>query len=687
METGIAGRGEKSQAVALLACALLMPLLAAAPQKDEATPRARAVRYEMDVRFEPDRSFLRARASVALCAAAPVATLEFELNPSLRILSVADAAGRALDFERSRRIGSPHLLVRLAEPAAEAKITFVYEGVLLRGELDYITRDAILLRDESRWYPVADLAAFAENDIRIRVPARLAAVASGELVESLTEGETRIFVWRTSRPVSSRAIAASPARLWEAGASAAPREGAGAPAVEALCGAGDAGCRALEERARGIVAHFAHRLGAFPPGRMTLFPGFPGARGALGYSAPGFLVVSEDFVKWRDAPGYAPEFLPHELAHQWFPVEVAPARAEDGWLAESLAEYLAWRYLLEKEPAAGRAMVARAMRDAVAQAPQRPLRLGLRLFALEERDALHALLYQRGLLVWRTLETVIGRSRVDAALRALFERFRGRSASVEDFQKVCEEIAGRDLGWFFAYFLDGVETPEVELRRVPAAAPNELAGEIVVRNVPAEFTVRVEMRIQTAAGPVDHSVATRGEATPFSVTLPAPAGGVALDPDARVLRWTDAARRHRAQQPLLAEVGLLERAHQFTRALGVLEQALQLDPEDLAGNHQGIYFQTGRLRHRRGEFQRAWEAFERALALESLDAMATDFFRAWARVYRARAAFRLGRLMAARAEAQLGLAMKSPALETPVAWPESSERATTAREALERLAR
>ncbi|MBI3484713.1 MAG: hypothetical protein HY012_06125, partial [Acidobacteria bacterium] len=57
---------------------------------------------------------------------------------------------------------------------------------------------------------------------------------------------------------------------------------------------------------------------------------------------------SEDVIKYHDYPGWAPEFLPHEVAHQWFPIEVTLERQEDGWLAESLAEYLAWRYLLEK---------------------------------------------------------------------------------------------------------------------------------------------------------------------------------------------------------------------------------------------------------------------------------------------------------------------------------------------------
>lgn len=648
--------------------------------------KVRADKYEIEVRFEPEKSFLLAKAAVTLRVAQKTETIEFELNPRLNILEVTDAQGRKLEFRRSGRLGSPKVQVWLAEAATaeqERKLTFAYEGTLPRGELDYITKDGILLRDESRWYPAVDLSAFTMNDISIKVPAEWQTISSGECKEPVSTARSSECRWKTLRPVSSRSVAAVPKRFSCPDRMAiGPAEG-GPSFVVFLCTPFQSApeSKSLAEKVLQLGVKYGRELGSYPHWALRIVQGFPGQRGAIGYSAPGFLVVSEDVIKYHDHPGWAPEFLPHEFAHQWFPIEVTLERQEDGWLAESLAEYLGWRYLQEKDAEQARRMVQRAMRDSLAQQPLRPLALGLKLFR-EPWEVTHATLYQRGLLVWRTLETVIDRERVDLALREYYRRFAGRSASIADFRKICEEISGRDLGWFFEYFLHGTQIPEISLRRAPSDAPNVLMGEIIVKNVPADFQVRVEMRVQTEKGAVEHSVATRGEVTPFSVNLPAAATQVTLDPDMRLLRWTEAARRHREQTKLLAQLGELEDGGEFSKAVDLCQRAIEFDPDDVAANQQQIRFVLGRMLYRAGKFAEAKREFGSALELASRETMDTDFYRAWAHVFRARIAKRFGQVSAAQKEARAGLASKSPAMETKMAWPEAPGRAMSAREAL-----
>lgn len=206
------------------------------------------------------------------------------------------------------------------------------------------------------------------------------------------------------------------------------------------------------------------------------------------------------------------------------------------WLDESLAEYLAYRYLEEREPAAARRILERALEESQAPRPLHPLAPGARLYEVVGAEAARAALRSRGMMVFRTLEAAIGRRRVDTAIKLFYERHRGGAATVEDFRALCEEVAGRDLGWFFRYYIDGAELPAVELHRLPALSPNEFAGEIVLGNVPVEFTLRVEMTLATAEGAVEHSVATRGLRTPFTVTTASPVLGFTLDPHLRVLR-------------------------------------------------------------------------------------------------------------------------------------------------------
>src|SRR5712691_12038426 len=398
MPVGIAARAHKSQeqlpaqrrrsAAGLLVVtwAVLTSVGIAAAQ--EPKQFLTAERYQIDVSFQPEKGFLHARAAMTLRAAQVAQAIELELNPHLTIQEVTDAQGRKLDFARSQRLSSPKLSVRLAEPiVAGEKITlnFTYEGVLPPGRLDYITSDGILLRDESRWYPAVDLAAFTQNRINISVPSRWRAITSGGPLGSIGAGLAATFSWKTRTPASSRSIVAMPEQ--PESCVPAPVEKGGYQEMQPLSGCyvgphEDNGKR-MAAKVHELLERYGKAFAAYKFPELYIVEGFPGQRGAMGYSAPGFLVVSEDVVKFFDYPGYAPEFLPHEVAHQWFPIEVTLARQEDAWLAESLAEYLAWRYLRERDPARARRMVAQAMRDALAPEPLPPLSLGLRLFALE----------------------------------------------------------------------------------------------------------------------------------------------------------------------------------------------------------------------------------------------------------------------------------------------------------------
>jgi tetratricopeptide (TPR) repeat protein len=680
--------------------AVMVGALLAAPNFAQQAPQVvKPERFEIDVRFEPERGFLHAKATVTMqVVSGQVRDIEFELNPHLKLLEVKDAQGRSLEFTRSGRLGSPKLSVRLAEPVGQAQgpaptanmlaLAFVYQGVLPRLPLDYITKDGILLRDESRWYPATDLAAFAEHSIRITVPPNWMALAGAELAERNDSTERtrapQIFRWN-SKQVSSRAVFAAPGHFHN-------RAGTFLDSRPRIRG----NVFAVADRAFPILQYYSNLLENQELARGSMnfrvVEGFPGARGIIGYSAPGFLIVSADVLnsqsdsleaerKWD----LAPEFLPHEIAHQWFPIEVTLKSEEDGWLAESLAEYLAWRYLQERDPEQARLMVSRAMRDSLEPEPLRPLSLGLKLFSYESQDITHKTLYQRGMLVFRTLETVIGRSRVDRTLREYYTRFAGRSASVADFRKVCEDISQRDLGWFFKYFINGTEIPEIALRRLPSSAPNEYLGEVFVKNAPPDFQVRVEMKFFTSAGVVDNSVALRGDRTPVSMSLLGPAERVVLDPDSRILRWTEAARRNREQKKLLAQLGELEDSRDFAEAVKVCEEALAIDSNDLAANAQKIRFQLARLRYRMKQYASAFDEFGRMLTANSIEPMNAEFYRVWARVYRARILRAQGKAGAAQSEIKAGLALAAPVLDSPIAWPELAGKETTARKELLRL--
>jgi tetratricopeptide (TPR) repeat protein len=419
---------------------------------------------------------------------------------------------------------------------------------------------------------------------------------------------------------------------------------------------GAAPCGVLARRAAPILQHFSAMLGPPLEPSLTLLPVFDSGESGLGYSAPGMLLLSDWAARFAGAREYAPGFLAHEIAHQWFPCGVAPASSADGWLAESLAEYLAWRYLLEADPEAAREMVAEAMRDGVAYTPAWPLSLGLRLLG-EPWSTARANLYQRGMLVFRTLETAIDRERVDLALAKFYKRYEGKSASIADFRAVCEEVAGRKLDWFFDYFIQGTEIPTVELRRLPSESPGVVAGEIVVKDFPPEGSVRVEMAIRTAQGIVEHSVATRGAVTPFSVNVPAPALGITLDPDQRILRWTEAAERSKTQTAILGPLPAHLIRKDLPPAIELVRRALAADPDDVSGRAQSLHEQLGELEREHEEFHSALADFEAAINGHSLSPFDTYLCRAKAYLFHGELQIQEGHSQEALEDALAGLAL------------------------------
>ena len=643
-----------------------------------------AENYVMDVTLDPRTGALDAKADVTFRCAAGARAIELLLNPALKLIAVRDAEGKALDAVRSSLMGSATLGVRLAQacPAGgAAKLRFEYAGTLRMRQPFYPSERFLLLRDDDEWYPLGGAFDFAESDVKVRVPAGYEARTSGNLVERKVEGEQIAYHWKTGHAEDGRALLVYPmprrsSEVQTMELPAAPGTNSGAPPlvrVEEVCNYDTAarldfgGCGTLAKRAADIVQRFTQMLGPPPEKLLTIVPGPWGGESAVGYSAPALLVVSDWGARFAGVAEYAPEFLAHEIAHQWFPDAVAPASAGDGWLAESLAEYLAWRYLLRADPEAARAMVEKAMRDGVAYAPARPLSLGLELMngASEEQEA-RATLYERGMLVFRTLETVIDRERVDRVLPEFYRRFAGRSASIADFQAVCEEMAGRKLGWFFDYYINGTRIPTIELKRGPSETPAVAAGEILVQDFPPEGSVRVEMTVRTAEGLVQHSVATRGAETPFTVNVPAPAMGITLDPDLRILRWTAAAERSRTQTEILAAVPEPITRENLPAAIEIYRRALAADPQDASERGQSLRERLGELEYAADKWSEALADLEAAINGHSISTYETYLWRTKAYLYHGVVELHDGRPKAALADAQSAMQMPRMVLERTV---------------------
>src|SRR4028118_1399350 len=63
-------------------------------------------------------------------------------------------------------------------------------------------------------------------------------------------------------------------------------------------------------------------------------------------------------------------------------------------------------------------------------------------------------------MVCRMLRETIGKEKFDALMRTLFEQHRGKSVSIDDFERLTSQQVGTNMRYFFARWVEGTGVPE-----------------------------------------------------------------------------------------------------------------------------------------------------------------------------------------------------------------------------------
>lgn len=217
----------------------------------------------------------------------------------------------------------------------------------------------------------------------------------------------------------------------------------------------------------------------------------------IGMGGSGLIVLGTDTFRVKDlvVPGMLDRGLQagmaHEVAHMWWGAGIGFDRTAEPWLAESFAQYMSVRYFEDKYGAFGPNYFAfkqglveglldseigfrnlrehydefiylLMIRDGFDQAIVKPWA------DVEYSTGLHLMArhYFKGSLVLRALEGLVGRATMDRILQEAAKRYMHRVITTEDFQKIAEEISGKDLEEFFSKWLYGAESLDSGIDRV-----------------------------------------------------------------------------------------------------------------------------------------------------------------------------------------------------------------------------
>jgi aminopeptidase N len=289
------------------------------------------------------------------------------------------------------------------------------------------------------WYPVSDHPTDkATYDIAVTVPAGKVAVANGlPAGPPVTRGGWTRWAWHAPDPMASYLSTASVGDYTLTSSQS--------PAGTRILDAVDDGLTTAD---RATTKASLAKQGAMLDYFSSTFTPYP-------FVAAG-AIVDDDSVGYALETQTRPIYslraregtVAHELAHQWFGDSVSPARWRDIWLNEGWATYCSW---LWAEHSGGQSV--QAAFDDVLSIPADDGFWTLDVTDPQPLGLFDDAVYDRGAAALHALRLEIGDRAFFAGARLWLTRYEGRTATTEDFQRVYEEVSGRDLGAFLDTWL------------------------------------------------------------------------------------------------------------------------------------------------------------------------------------------------------------------------------------------
>lgn len=261
------------------------------------------------------------------------------------------------------------------------------------------------------------------------------------------------------------------------------------------------------------------------------------AASAIFYSSDA--VTGDRSLRWRNV-------VIHEIAHQWFGNAVTEYDWDDVWLSEGFATYFT---LLFIEHAYGRDAFLEGLRSSQKSVDafheKNPDYTIVHTNLADMSQVTSSQTYQKGSWVLHMLRGVVGTGVFWEGIRAYYREFKDGNATTADFQRVMEEVSGKDLGVFFRQWLYEPGALELEGHwRYDAQA-----GRVVVELTQAQpgarlFDMPIELEITHRDGSRSlERIRISEKVNRFEIRVDSEPGHIALDPNLWVLMQASLQRR------------------------------------------------------------------------------------------------------------------------------------------------
>ena len=550
----------------LLLAAILLVFSAASLRAQDETSPFQVTRYEIDAELLPEPHQLLAKARLEIRATQSVAAVNLLLNKNLKVERVLDAQGKPLAFEHAT--GAESFTITFPQALAGGSTTTVsveYGGVLdpaLRPEqgpkLAVIAPGQSYLLRESRWYPqAANRWERYAMILTVTVPDGETALASGRADAPTTSGGKTRTVFRTAEPtLAGTLVAGRYEKLTPA---------AGAPIAFYLRSLPAGYASANADKASDIVAFFSDRFGALSNPSVAIVEA--GDDSWEAYAAPNLLLLPPP--QWSSS--ISPRLLARGLAAQWWAARISPATTGDAWLSVGLARYCEALYM---EHAAGPAALEQVLEDltitSLVDEAAAPIANAGRLAPFSPE--FNSVVRDKGAMVFQMLRVVMGDEPFNRLLTTYSQRFAGRAVTIEEFERLAEEIHGQPLDYFFSEWLRSTGVPQFEVDWVIYRTQKGFRVTGQLKQQLEIFRMPIPVHVETEGPPVTQLVEVVGPQTDFSIETFGKPTKIEIDPDFTVLKYTPALRLRVAiarGESLFERGQYFEAAREYQRALEI----------------------------------------------------------------------------------------------------------------------
>ena len=588
-----------------------------AAQAQQPTPQPAGSRfditnYRIEAQLIPDQHLLRAGADITLTPLEATRSLVFELNGSLKVESI-DRDGKPLTGYVQDAVGvgslGPSVRVDLGQivPANQPlTLRFRWSGALQSPEggplatrrLAYVGPEGSYLMYASRWFPFHDYAADrATSDITLIVPAGMQVAGTSDepvVAQSPKDGAVRFrFVHR--QPVLIGNFAA--------GQYINRNLRFGNYEIQFYAKPGSEGrINSYAEKMGHVLEFYAKQYGS-PLMGTRLVVAQVDDDSLDTYSGPGIIfLASKLFDSSRAMPE---ERLEREVAYQWWGQTVGLKSFDEAWISQGLSEWSAFAFR-ESRLSGGALESAQREQQERALTFEQTASIARAPSALDDQSAAYqSIVFHKGAMVFRMLRETMGKEKFDLLLRKFLEDYRGKNASIDDFERLASQINVEPMRYFFAQWVEGTGVPEFT---VDYQIIRTRAGKFRTRGTVKQTldTLRMPVQLMLRAEGDNQTITTRieGKSEDFDFESNGQPIEVLVDPNYKILRMSDDLR-----VSIIARRGIEQmKEGLYAEAQQQFEAALKLDR-----SNSWVYYNLGLLYLEQRNWQLALDNFQAAL--------------------------------------------------------------------------